>query len=185
MKLLKRLFGMTARESHHESLTGEWRGHYLQHGSQHRIIATIVQDGNRISGRMTDVDNVTEQSLYDAVAEAGLPPGTDEQIAEQIGRLIPDAAKRPITTRSILPEASTLEGTVCDQFVRFKKTYQGKCFYSYEIGDKAIDRATDGHSVEYSGRLSPDGKTISGRWTVYHPDATRGFIDGGFELQRT
>jgi len=74
MNLLKRLFRMTDHQSDNESLTGQWHGHYLQHGCQHRIIATFTQDGNRISGLMNDVDTVTEQSLYDADAEAGLNP---------------------------------------------------------------------------------------------------------------
>ena len=184
MKLLRRLFGMTDGKSSRQSLTGEWRGHYLQHGSQHRIIAMFTQEEDRISGHMTDVDTVTEQSLYDAVAEAGFPPGSDEQIAEQLGRLIPHAAKGPITTRSVLPEASTLEGTVSGQFVRFIKTYRGESLHSYQIGDKRIAQTTTSHPVEYSGRLSPDGNTVSGRWTIYQSDVPQGFIDGGFELRR-
>ena len=35
------------------------------------------------------------------------------------------------------------------------------------------------------GRLSADGSTIAGRWTIYDSSAPRGFIDGSFELRRS
>jgi len=184
MKFFKQLFGIADREVVDESLSGEWHGHYTQHDMQKRIVATFTQDGDRIFGHMADADTVTEQSLYDAVAGAGLPPGADEQIAEQIRAAIPNAATGPIKTRSILPEESKLEGTVSGKFVRFTKSYQGETFHSYEIGEKGIGQKFPGHSVEYSGRLSQDRKTISGKWTIYQSEAPRGFIDGGFELCR-
>src|SRR5262245_3147222 len=101
------------------ALTGEWHGHYTQNDVRHRIEATLTQDGDRISGRMIDLDTVTEQSLYDAVANAGLPPGADEQIAERLRELIPNAGDGPIITRSILPKESQLKGTLSGEFVRF------------------------------------------------------------------
>ena len=165
-------------------MTGEWHGYYTQYDTRKQIVATLTQDGDRILGRMSDVNTVTEQSLYDAVAKAGLPPGADEQIAEELRKAIPNAGSEPIRTRSILPEESKLEGTVSGEFVRFTKSYQGESFRSYEIGDKGVGRTTPGHSVEYSGRLSQDTKTITGRWTIYQPNAPQGFIDGGFELRR-
>ena len=153
MKFFKQLFGLADREAVDESLTGEWHGHYSQQDMQKRIVATLTQDGDRTFGGMTDLDTVTEQSLYDAVAGTGLPPGTDEQIAERLRKVIPNTGTGPITTRSILPEESKLEGTVSGEFVRFTKSYQGESFHSYEIGDEGIGQTTPGHSVEYSGRL--------------------------------
>jgi hypothetical protein len=162
-------------------LTGEWHGYYVQHGMQHQIIATLTQDGDRISGQMVDTDTRTEQSLYEAVANAGLPPGADEQIAEQLRQVIPDAGDGPIIIRSILPEGSKLEGTVTGDFVRFTKTYQGVSIHMHQIGEKGVAQTEHGHSVGYSGRLSADGKTIAGRWTIYEPHSLRGFIYGGSE----
>jgi hypothetical protein len=166
------------------SLTGEWRGHYSQYDQCHRIAATLLQEGSRISGRMSDVDTVTEQSLYDAVARAGYPPGTDEQIAERIRQQHPTGDNGPITTRSVLPKESILEGTVSGEFVRFRKRYQGESFHSFQVGDKEIGHTTPGHAVEYSGRFSVDGSTISGQWRIHEPGAARGCLKGGFELRR-
>ena len=133
---------------------------------------------------MSDVDTVTEQSLYDAVTKAGLQPGADEQIAEELRKTIPNAGSDPIKTRTILPDESKLDGTVSGEFVKFTKSYQGESFHSYEIGDKGVGRTTPGHSVEYSGRLSEDRRTIAGTWTIYESAAPRGFLDGTFELRR-
>lgn len=186
MKFLKKLFGMSDSEGFAtDSLTGEWNGHYTQHGERHRIKALFTQDGRRLVGQMTDIDTVTEQSLYDAVADAGLPPGADEQIAERIYGALPDQPIGPIRTRSVLPSASKLEGTVSGEFVRFTKTYQGQSLYMYEMGDQGVGHARDGHSVEYSGRISSDGTTVSGQWVIYQPEIPKGFIDGNFELHRS
>lgn len=167
-----------------ESLTGKWQGYYTQYETKMQIVATLTQDGARIAGRMRDVETVMEQPLYDAVAKAGLPPGADEQIAEQVRMAIPDAGTGPITSRVVLPEESILNGKVSGEFVKFTKSYQGNSFHSYEIGDKGVGQTIPGHSVEYSGRLSQDRNTITGRWTIHDQNATRGFIDGSFELRR-
>ena len=165
-------------------LTGEWHGHYVQHDSRHRIAATFTQDGDRITGQMTDLDTLNERSLYDAVAGAGLPPGADEQIAEHIRREISSMGDEPITARSRLPEKSTLEGSVNGDLVRFTKSYQGDFVVGFVVGDEELTQTKPGHAVEYSGRLSQDGNLIAGRWTIYESTGTRGYIDGAFELRR-
>jgi hypothetical protein len=184
MTILSNLHKALAPQRSYETLTGEWHGYYMQRGKQQRVVATLTQDGDRISGRMVDIDNITVQSLYEAVADAGLPPGADEQIAKQLRQLLPGASAGPITIRTILPEGSVLEGTVTGEFVRFTKSYEGVSLHFYQIGDKGAGRAKPGHSVEYSGRLSADRKTIAGRWVIYDAHESRGFIDGGFELRR-
>jgi len=166
------------------TITGDWIGHYEQYHSRSRIAATLVQDGVSISGRMRDLDTNTARKLYDAVAHAGLPPGADEKLDEQIRSAIPNAGRDPIVVRSILPTDAVLAGTVNGAFVRFSKTYQGKSFHGYEIGETGIGYETPAHSVEYSGRISQDRMKIIGNWTIYQKEAPRGFIDGSFELSR-
>lgn len=193
-KFLKRLLGLEKPEpksqqsqssSGEVTLTGDWQGHYTQHGSRHRLLARLTQQGPRFTGEMTDLDNVTVQSLFDFVADAGMQPGADEQLEGQIRQMLPEAGPGPITTRSILPWSSRLTGTVQGPFVRFIKTYDGEAWHGYEIDETGIGQRQPAHPVEYSGRLSPDGNMISGLWTIYHQDSSRGCIDGGFTLQRT
>ena len=143
-----------------------------------------MHDGDRIHGLMTDEDTTTERSLYDLAAAAGLPPGADEKLDEHIRKLIPNAPKGPISAHTVLPKASTLEGAITGPFVRFTKTYRGESTHSYRVGDRSLDTKIAGHSVEYSGRLSPDGNAISGRWTILDPNSPRGIVDGLFELRR-
>jgi hypothetical protein len=166
------------------ALTGEWHGCYQQHQHQRRIVASLVQDGDRISGQMRDLDANTSESLSDAVANAGLAPGADEQIDEQIRKILPEAGREPIITRSVLPTESVLDGTVNGDVVRFTKAYQGQSFHGYEIGERGIGYATPGHSVEYTGRLSRDRKRIIGQWMIYQKDSSHGFLNGTFELIR-
>ncbi len=167
-----------------ESLTGEWHGHYEQHGAKARIVATLTQEGTRLSGSMADLDPENETPLYDYLAESGLPPGADEEIAAQLRALMPGAPRGPITSRSILPEDSRLEGSVNGRFVSFTKTYQGNCTYSFEVGGESVSQSTEGHAVDYSGQLAPDGNSIAGRWLVSAPDAPPQMLEGDFELHR-
>ena len=165
-------------------LSGHWHGFYVQSQKQHRIEATITQDGKHIYGQMIDVDNVSDEPLYDALANAGCAPGTDEEVAEQVRELIPEAGDEPITSHTVLPEQSTIEGSVSGHFVRFRKHYQGQSLHAYRVGDKGIGEVLDGHTVEYNGQISSDRSTIVGRWTIYGSGTSRGYQDGGFELKR-
>ena len=70
-------------------ITGDWEGHYTQHSDKRLIKAHFVQQGNQISGTMTDLHTESELSLFKASAEAGLPPGADEKIEEQIRQFLP------------------------------------------------------------------------------------------------
>ncbi len=184
MNFIKRLFRQASQQRDLTTITGNWVGHYQQYDARSRIAATIVQDGAALSGHMRDLDTNTARSLSDAVAQAGLPPGADESLDEQIRSVIPQAGREAIVVRSILPTDAVLTGTVDGEIVRFIKTYQGESFHGYEIGGKGIGRKTPGHAVEYSGRLSQDRMTIIGKWTIYQKEAPRGFIDGSFELFR-
>lgn len=184
MNFLKRLFRQKQHQPDFATLTGDWIGHYAQYDARSRIAATIVQDGISISGHMRDLDTQTTRSLYAAVAHAGLPPGTDENLDKQIRNMIPNTGGDPIVVRSILPADAVLVGTVNGEFVRITKTYQGKSFHGYEIGETGIGYETPGHSVEYSGRISQDRMKIIGNWMIYQKDSPRGFIDGSFELSR-
>ena len=166
------------------SLTGEWEGYYTQSGRKRAIRATVVQDGDRISGTMRDAETDFDRSLFDAAREAGLAPGTDEMIDASLRRLFPAVGRGPIRAKSRLPADSQLEGSVDGDRVTFTKTYQGQHFIGYQVGDQEIGSAKEGHSVEYWGRISEDGGRIEGRWTIYATDSPRGFLDGAFLLER-
>jgi hypothetical protein len=163
-------------------LNGAWCGHYLQQGSRHRLECELSQEGTRVWGRMRDLDNASQQSLLEAAA--GLPPGADEQMAQQIHPLFPGQPAGPITLHSELPEHSSLEGSVNGIFVRFTKTYQGKSCHAYGMNGQLVKRATQPAPIEYTGRLSSDGRTLSGQWTIYQQDTPKGYVEGLFELVR-
>ena len=165
-------------------LTGEWEGYYTQSGEKHPIRATVVQDGDRISGTMLDAETDFDRSLFDAARAAGLPPGSDETIDASLRRSFPAVGRGPIRAKSRLPADSQLEGSVDGDQVTFTKTYQGEHFVGYQVGDEEIGSSSEGHSVEYWGRISEDGSRMEGRWTVYATESPKGFLDGAFLLQR-
>ncbi len=165
-------------------LTGEWGGYYTQSGEKHPIRASVVQDGDRISGTMIDAETDFERSLFDAARAAGLPPGSDETIDASLRRLHPEVGRAPIRAKSRLPADSRLEGSVDGNRVTFTKTYQGEHFIGYQVGDQEIGSEKEGHSVEYWGRISEDGSRMEGRWTIYATESPKGFIDGAFVLER-
>ena len=165
-------------------LTGEWEGYYTQSGRRRAIRATVVQDGDRISGTMLDAETDFDRSLFDAAREAGLPPGSDETIDASLRRLHPAVGGGPIRAKSRLPADSRLEGSVDGDRVTFTKTYKGEHFIGYQVGDREIGSAREGHSVEYWGRITEDGNRIEGRWTIYSTESPKGFLDGTFLLER-
>ena len=67
----------------------------------------------------------------------------------------------------------------------FLKTYRGDHFSGYKVGDRLVGHRVSGHAVQYSGRLSPDGMEIEGRWWI-DPDPESGAIrtEGSFLLRR-
>jgi hypothetical protein len=183
--LLDRLFG--SRSKGHPvafELTGQWEGNYGNHGRECPIRASLVQVGSRISGTMVDVQTERTCSLFEATSEWGLPPGADERLDEQIRQYVPGSGAAPIQAKWILPEQSRLDGTIDGSFVRFTKVYQGDHFVGYQIGDKEIGHVIEHHSVNYSGRLSSDGRTIEGRWTILHLETGMRLVDGPFVLRR-
>jgi hypothetical protein len=168
------------------NLTGHWIGHYLQGGRSYSITADLVQVEERISGSMRDEHSDKECSLFELTADAGLPPGADEQIEARIRKLMPDAPAGPIRYVSHLPPESTVEGTCSGQTVAFKKTYQGTSFGGYKVGEQLLGYRKSGHCVHYSGRLSSDGLVIDGRWWIDpDPDLASRRTEGLFMLHRS
>lgn len=168
-----------------QGLSGAWKGFYTQYDVESPITVQFTQHGTSISGEMRDGRTENEQSIFSAAAQAGLAPGVDEQIEAQIRAQYPEAADLPIRVVSTLPEKSVLEGKFDGKFIRFTKTYSGDHFIGYEFGDRRIGDVIPGHSVEYSGTVSEDQNMIKGNWTIYTEEAPKGFIQGGFKLQRT
>lgn len=181
MGLWSRLFSF-APDSNQLGITGDWEGHYAQNDDTRPIKAALIQSGTRISGTMIDVQTDIDHSLFDYAAISGLPPGADETLDSQIRPLIPGAGQQPILARTILPSESRIEGTINGSDVRFEKQYQGRSFHGFEAGDKRIGQYTKGHAVCYSGRLSSDGRTIEGKWTIAQPGMRS--LEGPFLLRK-
>src|SRR3712207_4037886 len=92
-------------------LTGRWAGHYWQHGQPRPITADLAHAGGRLTGTMWDGETEFEQSVFEAAAEAGLPPGDDERIVARLRELFP-GSRDPVRSATRLPANSVLEGDV-------------------------------------------------------------------------
>jgi hypothetical protein len=147
-------------------LTGRWIGHYLQGGHEYPILADLAQAGERLSGSMRDGQPDREHGVFEAAAEAGLPPGADEQIEARLRELVPEAGSARIRFVARLPPESVLEGRCRDRTVSFVKTYQGKSFGGFKVGDRLVGTEKAGHAVHYEGEVTPDGDAIDGRWWI-------------------
>jgi hypothetical protein len=167
------------------NLTGRWVGHYEQTDQKRPISAELVQDGAKLKGSMRDGEPDRDCSLFELAAEAGLPPGADEQIDANLRAMIPDAPAGAIRYIWHLPPDSRLEGRCNGRVVSFIKTYMGTTFSGYKVGDKILGRQNEGHAVHYEGQLSPDGLEIEGRWWI-DPEPNRGTrrAEGYFLLRR-
>jgi len=166
-------------------LSGQWTGCYYQHSRPHPIALTLAQDGEALTGIMTDGETDSELSLFDAAAESGMPPGTDERVVARLKELFPEAEADSIRYVTHLPSGSSIEGWVREPLVYFLKTYEGTHFGGYKVGDHLVGHVEESHSVHYQGRLSPDGRELEGRWWIEaDPQAGDPRIEGTFELRR-
>lgn len=154
----------------HESLSGRWTGHYYQHDQLHPIEAELVQKGATLAGLMRDLMTDRDASVFEAAAEAGLPPGADEQIVAKIRAMVPEETGGQVRFITHLPTDSLLEGTVEGRNVKFLKSYQGVAFNGYRLGESLVVNEHLGLAVHYEGRLSLDGGKIEGSWWI---DANR------------
>jgi hypothetical protein len=155
------------------SMTGRWSGHYVQQGKESPITADFLEANGRLSGFMYDGRPDNDYSLWEVAAEAGLPPGADEQIGARLREMVPDAPAGPIRYVSHLPANSTLQGKREGQVVYFLKSYQGASFGGYQVGNRLVGVQNAGHQVHYEGRLSADGVALEGRWRI-DPNPQRG-----------
>ncbi|MFO0949683.1 MAG: hypothetical protein U0835_00735 [Isosphaeraceae bacterium] len=169
----------------HGDVSGGWSGEYLQHGRSSPISAELEQEGEQLSGSMRDGAPDRETSLFQAAAEAGLPPGTDERLTARIREMYPELSDQPITAVSHLPPTSRLEGWVRGDRVYFLKTYEGTSSAGFKVGDRLMVSEQPAHSVHYQGRLSPDGREIDGRWWIdAKPELGHPRLEGLFTLRR-
>jgi hypothetical protein len=166
-------------------VTGRWVGHYVQRGKEFPISAELSHVGDRLTGSMRDGQTDHENSVFEAVAAAGLPPGADEQVVARLRQMVPDAASGTVRSFARLPAGARLEGHVSGRTISFLKTYQGTSFGGYRVGDKLIGCERPGHSVHYEGQLTADGSTIAGRWWIDPGPETRSpRLEGEFRLGR-
>jgi hypothetical protein len=168
-----------------ENLTGRWIGHYEQRGKEYPVSADLVQDGVNLAGSMRDGQPDRDCSLFEATAEAGLPPGADERIDANLRALIPDAPATAIRSLSHLPPDSELVGRCEGRVVSFVKSYVGTTFSGFKVGDKIVGMEAEGHAVSYQGKWSSDREEIEGRWWI-DADPKRGTLrsEGFFKLRR-
>jgi hypothetical protein len=166
-------------------VTGHWVGHYAQFSRTHGIAVDLIQTGELLTGTMSDQAPKREQSVFEAAAEAGWPPGTDEQIIAKLRELFPDTPRAPIRYLNELPASAALAGTIQDRSVYFLKTYEGEMRSGYLVGDRFVGDQVAGHAVHYQGRLSVDGREIEGKWWIPE-DRERGArrLEGDFVLRR-
>ena len=167
-------------------LSGRWVGCYRQQGRDYPITADFVHAGEHLSGSMRDGHPDRECSVFEATAEAGLPPGADEWIEARLREMVPDPRSGPIWYVSQLPPESILEGRCTGRTVRFRKTYRGTSFGGYRVGDRFVGMRREGHAVDYEGRLSADGRVIEGRWWIEaDPGIGARRTEGEFCLRRS
>jgi hypothetical protein len=167
------------------NLTGRWIGYYLQRGEQYPISADLLEAGEHLSGFMHDGQPDRDYSVFKAAAEAGLPPGTGEQIEAKLREMVPDAAAGPIRYVSHLPTNSILRGRRSSQTVSFLKSYQGTSFGGYQVGNQLVGFQKADHEIHYEGQLSPDGLVIEGRWWIdADPESATPITEGQFHLRR-
>jgi hypothetical protein len=160
-------------------------GHYVQRGQSRPIEAELSQRGERLSGTMCDLETDFEMSLFELVAESGLPPGADETILVTLRQACPGNANRPIRAAMSVPPSSTLEGTLRGRAVQFVKAYQGESFCGFQVGEQRVGQRVTGHHVHYRGELSDDGRRIEGSWWIdANPQEGVRRSEGTFVLSR-
>ncbi len=166
-------------------LTGRWIGEYLQQGKAFPITADLLQTEDRLSGFMYDGNPNRNYSVSEAVAEAGLPSETADEIEAKLREMVPDAPAGSVRYVSQLPPNSIVRGRRTGQTVYFLKSYQGIAVGGYQVGDQLIGTRNADHEVHYEGQLSPDGRVLEGRWWI-DADLKQGtpLTEGLFHLQR-
>ncbi len=148
------------------NLTGVWVGNYFQNDHPSPISAAIAHEGESLTGSMTDGAPDRAISVFEAAAQMGLPPGSDEQIEANLRARFPDEPAAPIRYVTLLPSGSTLNGRVAGDTVEFLKTYQGVHVGGFQVGDRLVGHQIDSHRVHYQGKVSPDGAEIEGKWWI-------------------
>ncbi|WP_422927424.1 hypothetical protein [Singulisphaera sp. PoT] len=162
------------------NLAGDWAGEYRQYDQHYPIQATFAQEGTILNGSM--IDDEPEHEL--PLAEVARFPGEDERVVAMLRSILPDGPTGPIFVISRVPKDSTLTGTINGNWVYFDKSYQGSCFGGFRVGDEVVGDAYENHVVHYSGRLTPDGGEIEGRWWISANPGAVERLEGSFLLRR-
>ena len=112
-------------------------------------------------------------------------PAQTNELTRIFEHWFPAQAAAPIRALSQLHPDSRLVGRIEGDAVAFVKTYQGASFHGYKVGEIVVGTETEGHDVQYEGKLSSDQRTIEGRWWIA-ADPSRGFprAAGLFMLRR-
>jgi hypothetical protein len=167
------------------NVTGRWVGAYYQYDRPHAITLEIVQEGETLTGSMSDGEPESSLTVEQFATLAGLPLGGDEQIVSRLRENFPDAPAGQVYYISQLAPESTVEGWVRDRSVYFLKRYAGESFGGFKIGEMVVGQRVPAHSVHYSGKLSTAGTQIEGNWWI-EGDAESGArrAEGSFLVRR-
>jgi hypothetical protein len=166
-------------------LTGKWAGHYWQHDRPNAISAELSQNGHVLSGSMQDLRTDGDYSVFEVAAQAGLPPGADEQIVAALRQAVPGAGSGPIRYVTHLPPESQLDGRVGGDRVYFLKRYQGRSYSGYRVPDRLVGSENAEHAVHYEGQVDFDAGTIEGTWWIdANVERGTGRAAGRFRLRR-
>lgn len=119
-------------------------------------------DGNRVTGRMKDLNPVREWPYADVLtSNLKSMNWIRQRKARQYLLDHPSSTYRI----SLFPD-SILEGTITGDKVSFTKTYAGPCEYSFCEGDVEQVTRTLNQLIQYTGRVNAEGTAIVGAYEI-------------------
>ena len=164
--------------------SGSWEGHYIQHGSHFPIEATLRHRKNKLSGSMNDLKRVHSQPLKDLLRDEAMTEEQIERFIAEVRSQFPSSPKGEIEFRSILPEKSTIDGTVEGFDISFTKRYEGSLNFEYVLNGFTLPESTASELVHYTGQMTEDFTRISGTWVINPLHDSESSTSGTFELSR-
>ena len=164
--------------------TGDWIGHYEQHGRTFPVELSLRHRRKQVSGRMVDVDGTHAQPLKQLLMDSQMPAGQIEEFVEEIRSQFPDSASGEIEYHSSLPTNSLIAGEIDGFSISLTKRYEGYMEIEYRLNGLSLIQDAQCETVIYNGTISEDFNQISGNWSISVPDDHLAELSGRFELER-
>ena len=165
-------------------VTGNWDGHYEQHGRNFPIELSLRHRGNKVSGSMVDVNGEHTQPLRQLLTDSHMPAAQINEFVEEVRSQFPDSPDGEIEYLSSLPNASLISGEVDGFSISFTKRYEGYLEIEYRLNGLSLIQDAQCENVMYTGKISDDFNLISGNWSISAPDDFATEISGNFQLER-